>query len=277
MEENGFYSQVAALLADSDFQDTLAVQDTKLAKLRSDIIAAPLNADFMQRIRDKLAADYPGSSMRFRTSTNAEDLDGFPCAGCYDSHTGDPNKGWDDVWKAIKTTWSGVWFYRTFREREYHSIDHVTVGMALLVHHNFPSEAANGVAVTGNIFEPTGIDPAFYVNVQTGGTAEVVAPPPGVTSDAFLYYFTQENQPTAFLSHSSLIPAGTTVLTRAQTFELGKTLTAIHDRFSAAYGPEAGNTGWYAMDVEFKLDDESSPGTPELVVKQARPYPDPSK
>ena len=39
-----------------------------------------------------------------------------------------------------------------------------------------------------------------------------------------------------------------------------------HDRFSAAYGPASGNTGFYAMDCEFKFEDG-------LYVKQARPYP----
>jgi hypothetical protein len=279
MTENGFFDEVRAMQEDAGFQNSLAVRDTRLAQLREDIVAAPLNADFMQKLKDKLAITNPGQSMRFRTSTNAEDLDGFPCAGCYDSHTGDPNDttGWEDVWTAIKKTWAGVWFYRTYQEREYHSIDHTTVGMALLVHHNFPEEEANGVAVTANIFEPTGIDPAFYINVQYGGDVEVVAPPAGVTSDEFLYYFSQSGQPTAFISHSSLVEDGATVLSRAQTFSLGEALSAIHDRFSAAYGPAAGNTGWYAMDVEFKFDDEDTPGTPSLIIKQARPYPDPSE
>jgi len=237
-----------------------------------------LNPSFMRLVKDKMNADYAGLSMRFRTSTNAEDLDGFPCAGCYDSHTGDPNASWDDVWMAIKKTWAGVWFYRTYQEREYHSIDHTTVGMALLVHHNFPDEEANGVAVTGNIYEPTGVDPAYYVNVQWGGDVEVVAPPAGVTSDEFLYYYSQSGQPAVFLSHSSILPSGTnTVLTRRQTFDLGSALSAIHERFSDAYGPGADNFGWYAMDVEFKFDDEDAGGAPALIVKQARPYPDPRK
>lgn len=277
MTENGFFEQVKALQADSDFQNDLATRDAKLEALRNAIIKAPLNADFMQKVQAKMNGDYNGLSMRFRTSTNAEDLDGFPCAGCYDSHTGDPNTSWDDVWTAIKETWSGVWFYRTYQEREFHSIDHTTVGMALLVHHNFPDEEANGVAVTGNIYEPTGVDPAFYVNVQYGGDVEVVAPPAGVTSDEFLYYYSQSGQPTVYLSHSSILPSGTeTALTRRQVYDLGLALTAIHDRFSDAYGPGAENYGWYAMDVEFKFDDEDTGGEPALIIKQARPYPDPS-
>ena len=51
-------------------------------------------------------------------------------------------------------------------------------------------------------------------------------------------------------------------------------LAAIHERFSPAYGPGSGNTGFYAMDVEFKFDDEAAPGqAATLYVKQARPYP----
>ena len=68
------------------------------------------------------------------------------------------------------------------------------------------------------------------------------------------------------------------MLTTAQTYELGTALDLIHRRFSPAFGPLAGNNGWYAMDVEFKFDDEDSPGeTPKLIVKQARPYPGPSQ
>lgn len=149
--------------------------------------------------------------------------------------------------------------------------------MALLVHTNFPDEEANGVAVTNNPFAPSGQDPAFFVNVQKCGDVEVVAPPPGVTSDQLLYYFDQPNQPTVYLSHSSLVAPGENVLTPRQLRSLGVALDAIQRRFSAAYGPAAGRSGWYGLDVEFKFDDEGTPdGAPTLWVKQARPYPAPT-
>ncbi|HXU82705.1 MAG TPA: PEP/pyruvate-binding domain-containing protein [Polyangia bacterium] len=272
MEANGFFARVDTLLADPEFKDKAAVRDTKLRELRTDMLRAPVDPAFSALLKAKISADYPNQTMRFRSSTNAEDLDGFPCAGCYDSHTGDP-VDWDgDLLMAVKQTWATVWKYRTFEERSYHSIDHKKVGMALLVHHNFPMEEANGVAVTSNPFDQAGLEPGFYINVQMGGDAEVVKPPPGVTSDEFLYQFSYPGQPIIYLSHSSLIPAGTTVLTREQIFQLGTALDAIHKRFSPAFGPEAGNTGWYAMDIEFKFDGD--PGeTPKLYVKQARPYP----
>jgi hypothetical protein len=274
MRQNGFYDQVDAFLADATFASNPTTREAKLALLRSAMLKGTIDADFQAILKAKLAADYPNHAMRFRTSTNSEDLDGFPCAGCYESHTGDPAKSWDDVLDAIRQTYASAWLFRTFEERSYYGIDHKSVGMALLVHTNFKDEEANGVAVTANPFDATGLDPAFYINVQHGGDAEVVHPPPGVTSDEFLYYFNEPNQPISFISHSSLIASGTTVLSPLQTHQLGVALDAIHQRFSAAYGPGAGNNGFYAMDVELKFDDEAAPGQPAtLYIKQARPYP----
>jgi hypothetical protein len=273
MTENGLFDRVDALLLDKGFMGDPAVRESELAKLRADMEAAPVNADFQAALKAKLAKDYPGLTMRFRTSTNSEDLDGFPCAGCYESQTGDP-ANWESVLGAVRKTWASIWLFRTFEERSFYGIDHHSVGMALLVHHNFPAEEANGVAVTNNPFDVAGIEPAFYVNVQWGGDAEVVHPPPGVTSDSFLYFFSNPNQPVTFIAHSNLVPEGETVLDATQTHELGVALNAIHERFSAAYGPKAGVKDWYAMDVEFKFDDmDQTDGKPHLFVKQARPYP----
>ncbi|XXT18265.1 PEP/pyruvate-binding domain-containing protein [Sorangium sp. So ce429] len=273
MKTNGFYDEIEALLADAKFTTDVATRDEKLKALRDAMKSAPVDADFQALLKAKIEAEYPGHPMRFRTSTNSEDLDGFPCAGCYDSNTGDP-ADWEDVLDAIRKTYASAWKLRTFDERTYYGIDHRTIGMALLVHHNFPDEEANGVAVTNNPFDPSGVQPAFYVNVQSGGDVEVVAPPPGVTNDEFLHFFNQPNQPITYLTHSSLVPEGQTVLTAAQVHQLGVALDAIHTRFSPAYGPAAGKNGWYAMDIEFKFDDDASPGEPPtLYIKQARPYP----
>jgi hypothetical protein len=278
MEENGLYDQIDALLADPEFVNQPAVRDQRLQALRDAMMLGEVNAELQTLLRQKLDSEFPGLSMRFRTSTNSEDLDGFPCAGCYESHTGKIDKAtgqldWEDVLDALRETWASIWLFRTFEERRYHGIDHKAVGMGLLVHHNFPEEEANGVALTANPNDPQQIQPSFYVNVQYGGANEVVHPPPGITSDEFLYYFTEPNQPTTYRAHSNLIPEGEFVLTRTQIHELGVALDAIHKRFSKAYGPGAGNNGWYAMDVEFKYDDEDgTPGDPKLVVKQARPY-----
>lgn len=274
MRENGYFDRIDALLADPQFVADSSRRDTELALLREAMMHGTINPTLQALLRAKLALDFPEKHvMRFRTSTNSEDLEGFPCAGCYESHSGDPND-WDDVLNAIRQTYASAWLFRSFEERSYYGIDHKTVGMALLVHRNFPNEAANGVAVTANPFDASGLDPAFYINVQYGGAVEVVHPQAGITSDQLLYYFNQPNQPITYLDHSSLVADGATVLSAAQIHSLGVALDAIHERFNSAYGPASGNTGWYAMDVEFKFDAEADPSaTPTLYIKQARPYP----
>ncbi|MET0342480.1 MAG: PEP/pyruvate-binding domain-containing protein [Polyangiales bacterium] len=274
MRTNGFIDRVKTLLADPAFKDDPKVRDASLKALRKDMEKAPVDPAFQDLLRAKMAEPlFAGKNMRFRSSTNSEDLEGFPCAGCYESHTGNFDD-WEDVLDAVRETWSTVWLFRTFEERAYYGIDHLSVGMGLLVHQNYSEEEANGVALTANPFDASGLEPGFYVNVQFGGDAEVVHPPPGVTNDEFLYFFSAPNRPITFLTHSTLVPKGATVLTTRQTYSLGQALQAIHDRFSAAYGPKAGNNGYYAMDVEFKFDDEgSADGSVQLFIKQARPHP----
>ena len=134
-------------------------------------------------------------------------------------------------------------------------MDHKAVGMALLCHRSFPDEEANGVALTANIFDTTGLEPGFYINVQYGG-ASVVLPEPGTTTDQIVYYYYQPGQPQIFLSHSNQIPEGhgDTVLTNSQMYELGTGLDTLHQFWKGLYGPPPGGLSYYAMDVEFKFE-----------------------
>ena len=269
MDQNGFAEQVDAMLEDETFLNDPAVRTAQLEELRTAMETAPIDPDFEETLRAKLEV-FPEQRIRFRSSTNAEDLDGFTGAGLYTSKTGD-RQDWEDVVNAVREVWSSVWYFRAYEERAYRKIDHRQVGMALLVHHSFPDEDANGVALTANPFDAAGLEPGFYVNVQLG-EASVVQPEAGVTTDQFIYHYATEGKPITYLSHSSLVPAGSSVLTLTQVDELGAALAAVHRKFDAAYGARSGNTGYYAMDVEFKLD---SPGEdpPSIVLKQARPHP----
>ena len=134
-------------------------------------------------LKAKLEADFPGLTMRFRTSTNAEDQEDFLCAGCYDSHTGDP-ANWDVDRSDLQ--------HRTATTLQRAAGDPQDLGGRLVLPHvrgalvpqhrsqersgwrcssttTSPTEEANGVAVTANIFDPSGLEPGFYVNVQWGG------------------------------------------------------------------------------------------------------------
>ena len=272
MEQNGFDVRITAMLADSSFQNDPAVRESQLQQLRDDIEAAPFDAALEAALLAKLNGEYPNTRMKFRSSTNAEDLGGFTGAGLYQSAAYDPNDVTRPLGRALRKVWASVWRFRAYEERDYRSISHLEVGMAVLIHRAYPTEDSNGVAITANIFDPNGIEPGQYINSQKGDVS-VVLPPAGVTSDQFVYHYDMPGQPSVFFAHSSLIPSGQTVLTRAQTAELGEALAAIHNYFRPVYGTVA--TEFYAMDIEFKFD--TDPNAPEngsqLVIKQARPYP----
>jgi pyruvate, water dikinase len=273
--ENGFDKKLDVLLADPTFRDDARTRDMKLKVLRDEMEAAPVNAAFTALLDAKIAAALPGIPVRFRSSTNAEDLDGFTGAGLYTSESGYPagTPMKRTFIEAVKKVWASVFRLRAFDERTYRSIDHKAVGMALLVHRSFPEEEANGVALTANPFDTSGLEPGFYVNVQLG-EASVVMPEANDRTDQFIYHYSFPNQPTVYLGHSSLVPEGKTVLTNAQVFKLGSALKLVHDYFKPAYGPKDTDPPgtWYAMDVEFKFEGEAGK-EPDLYIKQARPHP----
>jgi hypothetical protein len=268
MQDNGFDQRVLALIADDSFANDAAARDAELGRLRADMRMAPVDPGFEQMLMAELERSYRGARMRFRSSTNAEDLDGFTGAGLYTSVSGDAGDR-ESVLDAVRQVWASVWSFRAFEERSFRSIEHGQVGMALLVHRSFPTEEANGVALTNNPFDPLGIEPAFYVNVQIGEFS-VVQPPPGTQTESFLHYYDTQNRPVSYLSESNLVGPGTHVLSPEQVNELGAALDAIRQFFRPAYAPLPGADPWWAMDIEFKFDADEGE-VPTLFVKQARP------
>jgi hypothetical protein len=272
MTENGLWDEIRALTEQPEWSDPNYRQE-QLLLFQEHIRQTPLDPAVSALVRDTFTTLFPGEQYeRFRSSTNAEDLGTFTGAGLYNSQTGDhslPPESEGSVEWAIKEAWLNIWNPRAYEERSYYGIDQFSCGMALLSTPNFEDEEANGVAITANIFDPSGLEPAFYVNVQYLD-AEVVQPDLGVLPDAYLQYFYLPGAPVTYISHSTLIPEGFTVLNNDQIHNLGVALDAIHRQFMPVYGND---DEWYGMDVEFKFDDKNSPGTSELYVKQARPFP----
>lgn len=263
MEDNGLWIRYQELTEHADWGDPRA-RAVLLEGLQDEIKAAPMDPDFLALVVDRVQDDIGEIRTRFRSSTNAEDLGNFTGAGLYDSKSGDWDPTGADMEDAIKKVWASVWYSRAWEERAFWGIDHLAVGMAILVNPTFKDEQANGVAITGNIFDSSGAEPAFYINAQTGENS-VVKPEDGDTTDQILYYYPMPGQPVVYIAHSNLVPEGETVLTNAQLYKLGTALDGIHKYFYAVYGTDG---GFYAMDTEFKVTVDG-----ELQVKQARPYP----
>lgn len=271
MTDNRLYERIQELMAAPEWSDPDHRAET-LKAFKDELRAKPVRQEVIDAVVARAAELFPGENIRFRSSTNSEDLGKFTGAGLYDSETGVPgidNDLKDSVAWAMKKVWSQVWNPRAYEEREYFSMNHLDVGMALLVHANFPEEEAQGVAITNNPFDTTGTLPAFFVNAQEGNN-DVVTPDLGVTADAYLHYYYNPGQPIVYTQRSSLVPAGETVLSADESQRLGIALNAIHRYFASAY---ADVNPWYALEVDFKFDDKNGAEAPRLFIKQARPYP----
>ena len=165
MKANNLYAKVREMLADADFQSDYDEQEDELKKLRKKI----KKADTPQWIIDALTAmhaAYPdGQSLRYRSSTNNEDLPGFNGAGLYDSKTQKSDETAEDgIDKSLKQVYASLWNFRAFIERDFHRIDHLSAAMGVLVHPNYTDELVNGVAVSEDTIYS--LANKYYINSQ---------------------------------------------------------------------------------------------------------------
>ena len=260
MKHNGFYDDVAEMLADADFQSDFDTQAGDLKKLRKKIKKGE-TPEWIIEALEAMHATYPeGQSLRYRSSTNNEDLPGFSGAGLYDSKTQDPDETAEDgIDKSIKGVWASLWNFRAFTEREFHRIDHLAAAMGVLVHPNFSDELANGVAVS---FDPYGrSDGSYYVNTQLGEDLVTNPEAHSVPEELLLH----PDGTYTVTAHSNQIPAGQLLMSDAQIEQLRLALGTIHDRFEELYGIGPGEQ--FAIEIEYKITSDNI-----LSIKQARPW-----
>ena len=261
MKANGLYDDIKEMLADPDFQTDFDKQADDLKDLRKAI----KDAETPEWITDELTAmhaTYPeGQSLRYRSSTNNEDLPGFNGAGLYDSKTQHPEETAEDgIAKSLKQVYASLWTFRAFTEREFHRIDNLAAKMGVLVHPNYSDELANGVAVS---FDPIrGRDGYYYVNTQLG---EDLVTNPEAHSVPEELLLSRDTGGYTILSFSNLVDRGKLLMSDAQLTQLSQHLTVIHDHFERLYNPAAGEP--FAMEIEFKITSDNI-----LAIKQARPW-----
>ena len=259
MKANGLYDDIDEMLADGDFQTDFEKQQDDLKDLRDAI----KDADSPQWMIDALTAmhaEFPeGTSLRYRSSTNNEDLPGFNGAGLYDSKTQDPDETEDDgIDKSLKGVFASLWTFRAFTERDFHRIDHTATAMGVLVHPNFSDELANGVAVS---FDPTtGRYDGYYANTQIGEDLITNPEAHSVPEELLL-----QESGYSIIALSNLAEPGKIIMSDDQIAQLRQHLAAIHDHFKALYNPASGED--FAMEIEFKITSEDV-----LSIKQARPW-----
>ncbi len=251
---------VTQMLAHPYFQTDAAIQEEMLDDLRDAIKDAATPQFIIDALTD-MHAEYPdGQSLRYRSSTNNEDLPNFNGAGLYSSKTQDPDETADEgIDKSIKSVWASLWNHRAFLERDFHRIDHTTVYMGVLVHPNYSDELVNGVAVS---YDPiTFHDNAYYVNSQVG--EDLVTNPEAYSQPEELLL--GATGAATVLSRSNLAPSDQLLMTDAQMRQLRNNLNTIHNHFKTLYGAQDGDD--FAIEIEFKITVAN-----KLAIKQARPW-----
>ena len=264
MKHNGLYDDITAMLADLDFQADFDVQEDVLKDLRKAIKDGE-TPDWITEALTTMHGTYPeGQSLRYRSSTNNEDLPGFNGAGLYDSKTQHPEETEEDgIAKSLKQVYASLWNFRAFTEREFHRIDHLAAAMGVLVHPNYSDELANGVAVS---FDPMyGIDGTHYVNTQVG--ENLVTNPDAHSVPEEIVLFWPDLYPDFYRvrATSNQVEPGQLIMSDDQMGQLRQHLEVIHEEFAELYNPAPDDP--FAMEIEFKITSEDI-----LAIKQARPW-----
>ncbi len=264
MKSNDSYERAVAMRGIADFGTDTEMRERELAAFRSEIEAGEM-PDWMMDALDDLANGFPeGTSIRFRSSTNNEDLPGFSGAGLYDSFTHDPDEG--HISKSIKQVFASLWNFRAYEESEFYRIDHFAAAMGVLAHPNYSDELANGVAVTEDIVYQTGNQlggRSYYVNTQVGEDLVTNPEDESIPEEILLSPLNARND--RFVRSSNRVADGETLLGARHRTELRRHLTMIHNAFRRFYG--LSQTDQFAMEIEFKITAEGV-----LAIKQARPW-----
>ena len=244
-----------------------------LSTVQQRIMNAEINSKLIKDV-EKTVSKNGFNRIRFRSSTNAEDLDGFNGAGLYDSKTGIMDNDKKSFSLAIKKVWASAWNYKAFMERQYFGIDQKSIAMGILCHRSFPDEKANGVVITKNLYRNN--YRGFVINVQLGETS-VVNPPDGITCEQLICYsdkndsFYGKKNIVEYLSYSSILPDSMKqVLTTKEVTLLTQEISKIKKSYYEKFHNESSTTTYYnyGLDLEFKIYGPQR----QLYLKQIRPF-----
>jgi hypothetical protein len=261
-EASGAKRLLDDLAEDAEFRANPQVRGSGLERVQQRILEHPVDPELVALVYQTIAERFGESRVRFRSSSNVEDLPGFNGAGLYQS-LGDTVRDPSEVEDGIRAIWASLWSLRAYDERSYYNVDQAASAMGVLIHGAFPSEAVNGVAISRDALSPTHAD-RYYLNVQVG-EALVTNPAPGIQSEQ--YTFELYRTPTEVFHTRSTFSPNSPVMTSAESWNIVCSLLDIHQHFQPIVDP-AGQNPWFAMDIEFKLLGDGR--TP--LIKQARPY-----
>lgn len=257
-------SPLISELLTSTKKDSAVWVNKQLKKIRDAIKKEPVDPVLIAKLNETFK-NAQFKNFRFRSSTNAEDLDDFNGAGLYDSKTGILGDSIKTFEKAIKQVWASVWNEASYNERELFGIDQHNIAMGVLVHRSFPDELANGVIITKNIFREN--FPGITVNIQKGENS-VVKPEKGEICEQFVaYHFNSGTNDDDFdIDYTSIsnLNNNEPLLSRKEMSRLFLVSSKIEEKM---YRYWRKNT-YHPVDIEFKIVGENR----DLYIKQVRPF-----
>lgn len=261
MKYNNFFEELKEIIDYPGFTTDREIRKALLKDFREKIESAEMPSKMLEDLATMQASFPFGTSIRCRSSSNNEDLEGFNGAGLYDSKTQHPYEG--HISKSVKQVFASLWNLRAYEEREFYRINHFETSMAILCHPNYANEIANGVGVSTDPIYST--QSTYYLNTQLGEDL-ITNPENESTPEEILVNSTvSEDDFYTVIEHSSLVPADELVLSEEHIAQLRDYLTIIHNEFKALYEAEGNNS--FAMDIEYKITSDST-----LSIKQARPW-----
>jgi len=170
LKRNKLDVRIDAMLSDWRWNSDPDWKKAELDKLRIAIRDAPMDKKLLDAVWKKIGKDLGGKGVFVRSSTNAEDLDGFNGAGLYETVANVTDR--DKLSEAIRTVWSSVWNYKAVEERALYGIDHKATQMGVMIQIGVSATAA-GVLVTRNLFNPQD-STSYTINAKWGLGMRVV-------------------------------------------------------------------------------------------------------
>ena len=143
---NGLSGVIEDFLTGLDYTDP-ADLEARTAKLRAQIIDAPMPPAMRAAVVDAYGSLGVDTSVAVRSSGTAEDLAEASFAGLHDSFL--DVRGADDLVDAIRRCWASMWTARATAYRGDKGFDQRAVAIAVVVQRMVPSEVS-GVLFTGN-------------------------------------------------------------------------------------------------------------------------------
>lgn len=162
--------RINTMLDDERFATDTRWRKEELQKVRQAIADAPIAPKVLDAIYKRVRIKLGGGGVFVRSSTNAEDLEGFNGAGLYDTV---PNvHGKKALGEAVRTVWASLWNFRAVEERDLFGINQREVFAGVLIQTGVNATAA-GVLITTNLYNPEDGD-SYTINAKRGLGIRVV-------------------------------------------------------------------------------------------------------